>query len=68
MEEFDSVSTSLTDGSPRAKIEVDPVLSGAYGVTPSEVLSQVSNKLSGMSRHGIHRQRYRIQRCGGISQ
>ena len=29
MEEFDSVSTSLTDGSPRAKIEVDPVLSGA---------------------------------------
>ena len=49
MEEFDSVSTSLTDGSPRAKIEVDPVLSGAYGVTPSEVLSQVSNKLSGMT-------------------
>lgn len=42
MEEFDSVSTSLTDGSPRAKIEVDPVLYGAYGVTPSEVLSQVS--------------------------
>ena len=49
MEEFDSVSTSLTDGSPRAKIEVDPVLSGAYGVTPSELLSQVSNKLSGMT-------------------
>ena len=49
MEEFDSVSTSLTDGSPRAKIEVDPVLSGAYGVTPSEVLSQVSNKFSGMT-------------------
>ncbi len=49
MEEFDSVSTSLTDGSPRAKIEVNPVLSGAYGVTPSEVLSQVSNKLSGMT-------------------
>ena len=49
MEEFDSVSTSLTDGSPRAKIEVDPVLSGTYGVTPSEVLSQVSNKLSGMT-------------------
>lgn len=49
MEEFDSVSTSLTDGSPRAKIEVDPVLSGAYGVTPSEVLSLVSNKLSGMT-------------------
>lgn len=49
MDEFDSVSTSLTDGSPRAKIEVDPVLSGAYGVTPSEVLSQVSNKLSGMT-------------------
>ena len=49
MEEFDSVTTSLSDGSPRAKIEVDPILAGSVGMTPSEVLSDASNKLGGMT-------------------
>lgn len=41
------VSTSLSDGDPRAVITVDPVLAGAYGTTPSSVLSVASGKLNG---------------------
>ena len=44
-----SVSTSLTDGSPRAEIEVDPVEAAAIGTTPSAVLNTVRDVLSGMS-------------------
>ena len=46
---IEDVSTSLSDGSPRAKIEVDPILSGSVGMTPASVLADVRNKLSGAS-------------------
>ncbi|MDD2955341.1 MAG: efflux RND transporter permease subunit, partial [Oscillospiraceae bacterium] len=42
-------STSLSDGSPRALITVDPVLAGAYGITPSSVLSGASSKMNGIT-------------------
>lgn len=49
MEEFDYVSSSMSDGSPRTKITVDPILSGAVGMTPATVLADARNKLSGMT-------------------
>ena len=48
MPEFQTASTSLSDGSPRAKIEVDPILAGSVGMTPSSVLTNARNQdLSG---------------------
>lgn len=43
-----SASTSLSDGSPRAVIVVDPVSAAAIGTTPSQVLSTVKNMISGI--------------------
>ena len=43
-----SVSTSLSDGDPRAEIVVDPVQAAGYGTTPSAVVSQVKNMISGI--------------------
>lgn len=51
MQEFDgidSVSTSLSDGDPRAQIVVDSVQAAAIGTTPSAVLSTVRNMISGI--------------------
>ena len=48
MPEFDSVTTSLTDGAPRAKIVVDPVLAASVNMTPASVLSSVRSQLSGV--------------------
>ena len=47
-EGIDSASTSLSDGSPRAEIVVDPVQAAAIGTTPSAVVSTVKNMLSGI--------------------
>lgn len=47
MPEFQTASTSLSDGSPRAKIEVDPILAGSVGMTPSSVLANARSKISG---------------------
>jgi len=43
-----SVSTSLSDGDPRAVIRVDPVSAAAIGTTPAQVLSMVKNMISGI--------------------
>ena len=48
MDGIDSVSTSLSDGSPQAEIIVDPVQAAAIGTTPSAILSEAQNMLSGM--------------------
>ncbi|HIY08041.1 MAG TPA: efflux RND transporter permease subunit [Firmicutes bacterium] len=48
-----TVSTSLSDGSPRAEIEVDPVEAAAIGTTPSAVLSTVQSILSGQDAGSI---------------
>ena len=45
---IDSVSTSLSDGSPRAEIIVDPVQAAAIGTTPSAILSEAKNMISGI--------------------
>lgn len=47
-EGIDSASTSLSDGSPRAEIVVDPVQAAAIGTTPSAVVSTVKNMISGI--------------------
>lgn len=44
-----SVSTSLSNGSPRAEVVVDPVQAAGYGTTPSAVVSQVRNMISGVT-------------------
>ncbi|PWM24694.1 MAG: AcrB/AcrD/AcrF family protein [Oscillospiraceae bacterium] len=46
--EIISVSTSLSDGEPRAEIVVDPVQAAGYGTTPSAVVSQVRDMISGI--------------------
>ncbi len=48
-----SVTDSLSDGSPRAEIEVDPVQAAAIGTTPSAVLSNVKNAISGIEANEI---------------
>lgn len=45
---IDSASTSLSNGNPRAVLEVDPVSAAAIGMTPSSVVSAVKNMLSGV--------------------
>lgn len=46
--EIISVSTTLSDGEPRAEIVVDPVQAAGYGTTPSAVVSQVKDMISGI--------------------
>lgn len=46
---IDSVSTSLSDGEPRAVLDVDPVSAAAIGMTPSSVVSAVKDVLSGVT-------------------
>lgn len=48
MPEFDSVSTSLSDGSPRAEIVVDPILAASVRMTPMTVLGSVRSQLTGI--------------------
>lgn len=51
LSEFDgieSVTTSLSDGNPRAEIVVDPVEAAAIGTTPSAVVKTVKNMISGI--------------------
>ncbi len=48
MPEFDSVSTSLSNGAPRAEIVVDPILAASARLTPMAVLSSVRSQLTGI--------------------
>ena len=48
MDGIDSASTSLSNGSPRAEIIVDPVQAAAIGTTPSAILSTAKNMISGI--------------------
>ncbi|HWP50619.1 MAG TPA: efflux RND transporter permease subunit, partial [Clostridia bacterium] len=49
MEGITTTSNSVSDGDPRAKIVVDPILSSAVGMTPYSVLTAASNKIAGMT-------------------
>ncbi|RGB66747.1 efflux RND transporter permease subunit [Provencibacterium massiliense] len=42
-----STSTSLSDGNPQAEIVVDSLTSRSLGLTPSQIMSTVSNMISG---------------------
>ncbi len=44
---YKEVYNDLSDGAPRAKIEVDPILAGSVGMTPSTVLTAVTQRLMG---------------------
>ncbi|MFV0498228.1 MAG: efflux RND transporter permease subunit [Candidatus Fimivivens sp.] len=44
-----STSSSISNGDPRAKVEVDPILSGAVGMTPYSVLTAAAGKMSGVT-------------------
>ena len=44
-----SATSSLSSGSPEAVLKVDHVQAAALGLTPSAVVSQVRNILSGMN-------------------
>ena len=48
MPEYDSVTTDLADGSPRAEIVVDPILAASVRMTPLTVLSSVRSQLTGI--------------------
>ncbi|MBR5485045.1 MAG: efflux RND transporter permease subunit [Oscillospiraceae bacterium] len=48
-----SVTDSLSDGSPRAEIEVDPIQAAAIGTTPSAVVTSVKNAISGIEANEI---------------
>ncbi len=48
-EGIDSASSSLSSGSPEAILKVDHVQAAALGLTPSAVVNQVRNMISGMN-------------------
>ena len=48
MPEFDSATTSLSNGSPRAEIVVDPILAASARMTPMAVLGSVRSQLTGI--------------------
>ncbi len=48
MPEFDSATTSLANGAPRAEIVVDPILAASVRMTPITVLSSVRSQLTGI--------------------
>ncbi|WMJ84623.1 efflux RND transporter permease subunit [Oscillospiraceae bacterium LTW-04] len=49
MDGITTTSSSVSDGDPRAKIEVDPILASAVGMTPYSVLTAASSKISGVN-------------------
>ncbi len=48
MAEFDSATTSLSNGAPRAEIVVDPILAASARMTPMAVLGSVRSQLTGI--------------------
>ncbi len=48
MPEFDSATTSLANGAPRAEIVVDPILAASVRMTPVTVLGSVRSQLTGI--------------------
>ncbi len=48
MPEFDSATTSLSNGAPRAEIVVDPILAASVRMTPMTVLASVRSQLTGI--------------------
>ncbi len=49
MDGITTTSSSVSNGDPRAKIEVDPILASAVGMTPYSALTAASNKISGVT-------------------
>lgn len=49
MDGITSTGSSVSDGDPRAKLAVDPILAGAVGMTPYSVLTAASNKIAGVT-------------------
>lgn len=44
-----ATGSSISDGDPRAKLAVDPILASAVGMTPYSVLTAASNKIAGVT-------------------
>ncbi len=44
-----ATGSSVSDGDPRAKLAVDPILASAVGMTPYSVLTAASNKIAGVT-------------------
>lgn len=49
MDGITTTSSTVSDGDPRAKIVVDPILSSAVGMTPYSVLTAASKKIAGVT-------------------
>lgn len=49
MDGVTATSSSISDGDPRAKLVVDPILAGSVGMTPYSVLSAASQKIAGIT-------------------
>ncbi len=49
MDGITATGSSVSDGDPRAKLAVDPILAGAVGMTPYSVLTAASNKIAGVT-------------------
>ena len=49
MDGITATGSSISDGDPRAKLVVDPILASAVGMTPYSVLTAASNKIAGVT-------------------
>ena len=49
MDGITATGSSVSDGDPRAKLVVDPILACAVGMTPYSVLGSASNKIAGVT-------------------
>ncbi len=49
MDGITATGSSVSDGDPRAKLVVDPILASAVGMTPYSVLTATSNKIAGVT-------------------
>lgn len=47
VEGISTTTSSISNGDPRAKLVVDPILAGSVGMTPYSVISNASQKISG---------------------
>lgn len=47
LEGISTTSSSVSNGDPRAKIVVDPIIAGSVGMTPYSVLSNAAQKIAG---------------------
>jgi len=49
MEGIHSTESSISNGEPRAKLKVDPILAGSVGLTPYSALQAASQKIAGVT-------------------